>query len=149
MKKTLYLSAGFFLTMASPAVALDFSQTRHCEMVRYTSAPYFQSERPAVGSVAYTRGQDGQFRLITLQDLIDDRMIHFRQPSGSMTQEYFWLYSPASAIPEARLLGVWKFFSQSVVGDTIITISDRGGRASVQYANTDTGHMLDLSCSEK
>lgn len=151
MKLNQLITLGFLAFSVNALADIDFSKPRECKIQNFVSAPYFVNEKPEIGATAYIKTLAGDMKLIRLQDLIDDRFVYFKNAAGKYTDNYLWLYSPAVAIPSTHGPSILKFYSASVAGDTIITISDQRNPSEaastlVKYANTETGFMFSMEC---
>ncbi len=142
------------LTVAQANDGIDLNKPVECHVQRFVSAPYFRNYKPEVGSVAIIRNDDGEFRLLTLQDLLNDEFVYFKDTMGRVNKkEYLWRYGgKARRVDESSNIQFMKFLAGSVVGDIIISISDNrpnGGVIDVTYKSKTNGLMFSMDCLYK
>ena len=116
------------------------AEIKNCRLSQNTVLR-MRDETINAGSLAVLR--DGT--PVSLNDILGDAMIYFKDQNGKMSESYQWMYNPINKVENRAD----KYLSSSYGEDVIITVghfADAPGQASIKYQGTSSGNYLNLIC---
>lgn len=134
MKTFLFLAS----LLSSTVFAADFKE---CKVVETTKLRIITDEVIEAGSIAVLRSGKN----ITLNDVLTDKMIHFKSTDGKISESYQWMYAKINKVENRP----GKYLSTSYSEDIVVSIGDRfdqEGETTISYAGVGSGEYLRLLC---